>query len=141
MFCHWRNNISLSIFCFLSSSASGLQITKISEDLYDTLTPKPTINPIADFDLRVEGAGGQSIPHIGCIECSIGVPFLDYKEMAIPALVVTTTQYGLKVPVLVGTNSIRECKVFCNESSQVRNEWNFFFIPMQESSLRVVKQI
>ena len=103
------------------------------------MTPKPTIYPITDFDLKVEGAGGQSIPYIGCIECSIGVPFLDYKEITIPALVVPTTQYGLKVPVIVGTNAIRECKVFCNESSQVPNEWNFAFISMQESSIGVVK--
>ena len=63
------------------------------------------------------------------------MPFLGYKEKTIPALVVPTTQYGLKVPIIVGTMAIRECKVFCNESSQVPNEW----IPMQESSIGVVK--
>ena len=103
-----EEQISLSIFCFLSFSASGSQITNISEDQYDTFL-KPTIYPRADCDLRVEGAGGQSIPYIGCIKCSIGVPFLDYKEITIPALVVPTTQYGLKVSDIFRTNAIRAC--------------------------------
>ena len=75
--------------------------------MHYSLTPKPTIYPITDFDLKVEGAGGQSIPYIGCIECSICVTFLDYQEITIPALAVPTAQYGLKVHVIVGTNSIR----------------------------------
>ena len=90
---------------------SGSQITTLSDDLYDSLTPKPTIYPITDFDLKIEGAGGQSIPYIGCIECSKGVSFFDYKEITISALVVPTTQYGLKVFVVVGSNAIRECSV------------------------------
>ena len=33
--------------------------------------------------------------------------FFDNKEIIIPALVVPTTQYSLKVPVIVETNAVR----------------------------------
>ena len=85
---------------------SGSSITTISEDLYKSLLPIPELRPLTD--LKVEVAGGYTLPYSGYIECAIGVPFLE-KEIYIPALIVPTTDYSLKVPVVVGTNVIREC--------------------------------
>ena len=68
--------------------------------------PVPEIQPLTD--LKIEEAGGYTLPYSGYIECVIGVPFLE-KEIYIPALIVPTTSYSLKVPVVIGTNVIREC--------------------------------
>ena len=56
--------------------------------------------------MKVEGAGGHNRRNCGYIECMIQVPFLDDEEIEVPALIVPTTQYSLRVPVVVGTNSV-----------------------------------
>ena len=52
---------------------SGSMVTTISEEFYKTLSPLP---PLYDVQLKVEGAGGNAIPHLGCMECFVEVPFL-----------------------------------------------------------------
>ena len=38
------------------------------------------------------------------------VPFLPNMEHAIPVLVIPTTEYSLQVPIVIGTNMIRDCR-------------------------------
>ena len=89
---------------------SGSMITTISEDFYNLLRPLPQLQLLSKLDnFTVEGAGGHDLPHSGYIECTIEVPFLAKQSFEVPVLVVPTTQYSLKVPVVVGTNVIRQC--------------------------------
>ena len=114
-------------------------ITTISEDLYKSLTPLPQLNSLDDFNLKVEGAGGHNLPYCGYIECMIQVPFLDDQEIEVPALVVPTTQYSLRVPVVVGTNAIKQCRDKCDNTTGIPKEWSSAFLSIQQSRIGVVK--
>ncbi|MCW4290851.1 MAG: retropepsin-like domain-containing protein, partial [Candidatus Thiodiazotropha taylori] len=115
---------------------SGSMITTISEEFYKTLSPRPKLYSI---ELEIQGAGGHAIPHLGCMECFIELPFLPDKEICVAAVVVPTTQYSLKVPVIVGTNAIERCREKCSENVQVPKEWNSAFMFLQQSRVGVVK--
>ena len=94
---------------------------------------------LGDLDNHSEGAGGHKIPCIGIIMVKIGAPFLGEKEVEVLALVVPTIRYSRNVPVIVGTNAIRDCKVLCKEDTRVPNEWAFAFVSLQQSKIGVVK--
>ena len=94
---------------------------------------------LGDLDIHIEGAGGHKIPYIGIIMVKIGAPFLGEEEVEVLALVVPTTRYSLNVPVIVGTNAIRDCKALCKEDTGVPKEWAFAFVSLQQSKIGVVK--
>ena len=94
---------------------------------------------LGDLDIHIEGAGGHKIPYIGIIMVKIGAPFLGEEEVEVLALVVPTTRYSLNVPVIVGTNAIRDCKALCKEDTRVPKEWAFAFTSLQQSKIGVVK--
>ena len=54
-------------------------ITAIFEDLYKSLWQIPELPPLTD--LKVELAGGYTLPYSGYIECAIGVPFLKKRDL------------------------------------------------------------
>ena len=55
-------------------------------------------------------------------------------------LVVPTTEYGLTVPVVVGTNAIKLCKAVAeNGAENIPTVWQNAFISLQQSHLGVVK--
>ena len=85
-------------------------ITTISEDFYRSLSPTSTLISIENFNLKVEGAGGYTLPYLGYIECGLQIPFLGQQIIEVPALVVPTTDYSLNIPVVVGTNAIKICR-------------------------------
>ena len=115
---------------------SGSMVTTISEEFYKTLSPLP---PLYDVELKVEGAGGNAIQHLGCMECFVEVPFLAEEVISVGAIVVLTMQYSLKVPVIIGTNVISLLKEKCNKAAQVPKQWNNAFISVQQSRIGVVK--
>ena len=96
---------------------------------------------LGDLDIHIEGAGGHKISYIGIIMVKIGSPFLGEEEVEVLALVVPTTRYSLNVPVIVGTNAIRDCKALCKEDTMVPKEWAFAFVSLQQSKIGVVKSI
>ena len=118
---------------------SGSMITTISEEFYKTLSPLPKLYPV---ELKIQGAGGHAIPHFGCMECFIELPFLPGGEIFVAAVVVPTTEYGLKVPVILGTNAIEQCREKCSEQvekGEIPNEWSSAFLFLQQSRVGVVK--
>ena len=96
---------------------------------------------LADLDIQIEGAGGHKIPYIGIIMVKIGAPFLGEEEVEVLALLVPTTRCSLNVPVIVGTNAIRDCKALCKEDMRVPKEWAFAlnFVSFQQNKIGVVK--
>ena len=92
------------------------------------------------FNLTVETAGGNTLPYLGYIECRIKVPYIRELESEVPVLVVPTTEYGLTVPVVVGTNAIKLCKAVAeNGAENIPTVWQNAFISLQQSHLGVVK--
>ena len=114
-------------------------ITTISEEFYKSLSPPPVLNSLTDFNLSVEGAGGNFLPYSGYIECTFEVPCLGAQEIHVPVLVVPTTQYSLKVPVVVGTNVIKQCRDMCTQENDIPKEWSNAFVSFQQGRVGVVK--
>lgn len=86
----------------------GSQVTTITKSFHDTHLPSHPITPIEDF-LHIEGAAGQVVPYLGCIEVDIAFPehFTgESKVVTTLALVVPDSRTGVDIPVLVGTNTL-----------------------------------
>ena len=108
-----HSNKSRILFCGVETQAlidSRPNFTTVSGEFYRTLLPRPKLLPLATFNLKVQCAGGNNLSYTGCIEAVIEVPFLPNIELAIPVLVVPATEYSSQVPIVIGTNMIRECR-------------------------------
>ena len=103
------------------------------------MTPPPPWVSLRDIDIHIEGAGGHRIPYMGIVLITIGAQFLGEEKVKCLALVVPTTRYSLDVPVIVGTNAIRDCKVLCTEDMNIPKEWAFAFVSLQQTKIGVVK--
>ena len=114
-------------------------ITSVSEDFYNTLSPLPELKALDDFKLNVQGAGGHDLPYMGYIEVSIQVSFLANTDIEVPVLVMPTTNYGLQVPVVLGTNVIRLCRNMCQQDTEIPKEWNDAFVSVQQGRIGIVK--
>ena len=119
---------------------SGSQITTLSEDFYNNMTPRPTLYSIEDLGIKVEAAGGHILSYLGAIACEIEVPFLGKQSIKIGALVLPTTDYSLNVPVIVGTNAIAPCRDRCESNTErIPNQWKNAFVALQDTHVGVVK--
>ena len=120
---------------------SGSQITTVTEEFYNTLSPRPRLFSLKEIglDLNIQGAGGHDIPYIGCILAQVKVPFLPDTEIEVGALVVPLTDYGQHVTVIIGTNVIGRCKNKCKEDTTVPDNWKDAFVACQTESAGVVK--
>ena len=99
---------------------TGSMVTTISKQYYDEhLTynyPLLSLNKI----LEVEGAAGEAIPYEGYIE--IGVALGGSREVIVPVLVVQSTEYNSKVPMIIGTNvlkAFRDMGVNCKNKAWI----------------------
>lgn len=101
-------------------------ITSVSERFCNSLDPVPELKDLTDFSLSIQGAAGIDLPYKGYIEAEISVPLLSNCVFNIPLLVVSDTEYNLKVPVIIGKNVIRLCKVD-NTEKKVPVEWQTAF--------------
>lgn len=77
----------------------------MSEHFYRT-NLNTELYPIKDI-LQIECADGEMLPYIGYTEADIMVPGLCDKGQGTILLVVPDTVYNGRVPVLLGTNSLR----------------------------------
>ena len=127
-----RANESTITFCGVETKAlldSGSQVTTVSEHFYDSLNPQP---PTAEIEeLVLKGPDGRSIPYLKCIVVTIAAGFLPDKEVDALALVVPTTAYHAEVPIVIGTNVIREYDILCDSDDDVRPEWKTAFVSLQ----------
>lgn len=86
----------------------GSQVTTITKSFHETHLPSRPIIPIEDL-LHIEGAAGQHVPYIGCIEVDVAFPehFTgEPKVVTTLALVVPDPRTSGEVPVLIGTNTL-----------------------------------
>ena len=119
---------------------SGSQITTVSEDFYNSLTPKPILYSVNELGIRVEAAGGHTLSYLGAIAVNIEVPFLGKQVIETGALVLPTMDYSMNVPVIVGTNAIAKCRDKCEKNTEeLPNQWRNAFIALQDTHVGVVK--
>ena len=135
-----RANESAITFCGVETKAllySGSQVTTVSEHFYDSLNPQP---PTAEIEeLVLKGPDGRSIPYLKCIVVTIAAGFLPDKEVDALALVVPTTVYHAEVPIVIGTNVIREYDILCDSDDDVPPEWKTAFVSLQSGFLGSVR--
>ncbi len=113
-------------------------ITTVSETFYRSLTPLPELKSIDDFGLDVYAADGAELPYMGYIEACIGTQFLDH-HIDVPVLVVPTTDHGLSVPVVIGTNVLRLCQEQCEDTTDIPKPWKTAFMSIHEGYIGKVK--
>ena len=84
---------------------TGSQITSISMSHYTKFFSDVPLQDISKL-LKVESAGGHSLPYSGYFECNISIPITSAEnfEITVPTLVVPDTTYNISVPLLIGTN-------------------------------------
>ncbi|XP_048250935.1 uncharacterized protein LOC125378965 [Haliotis rufescens] len=84
-------------------------VTTISENFYRAYLPHLPLHQISSL-LEVHGAGGAKLPYLGYVEATIAIPpdFMG-QVVEVPALilVVPTTDFTSKVPLILGTNVLR----------------------------------
>jgi len=82
---------------------SGSQVTTVSKHFYDTYLHNMPVQSCSD--LLLQGAGGNNLPYLGYVFLSVRVDGM--HNTVIPTLIVPTTGYNERVPLLVGTNFLR----------------------------------
>lgn len=96
---------------------TGSTISTISEQFYHDNFSGFQSHPLADF-LKVECTGGQLLPYLGYIAAEIGVPELGLKGcQSFILLVVSDTDYNARVPLLIGTNVLRQLSDSCRSEA------------------------
>ena len=118
---------------------TGSMISSISEVFLSTLDPVPEIHTLDELGLEVNTANGQSLPYSGYVEIELSVPCFKEKAITVPLLVVPVTEYNSQVPVIVGTNIIRQYKNSYEGSDDVPEEWNTAFLSVCSDRIGVVK--
>lgn len=101
---------------------TGSQITSVAESFYKRHLRGCTIKPLKDL-VRVIGAGGQDVPFLGYTLVNIEFPCEDVGingSFETPVLVVPDNECNKRVPVVVGTNLIRQCKQNCESAGGKR---------------------
>lgn len=91
---------------------TGSQITSLSELFYKKHLPDCVIH-LAESLLRVVGTAGQNVPFLGYVDVEVEFP----EEEAglcgcvqVLVLVVPDNAYNQRVPLVIGTNIVKECK-------------------------------
>ena len=96
-----------------------------------SMNPKPELRSIEDFELSIEAAGEYKVPYAGHIWCTVEVPFLPSQKLEVPALIVTSSEYFLQVPIIIGTNVIDICHEISQGAKDIPKEWRNAFISSQ----------
>ena len=106
---------------------TGSAISTVCEDFVDKITPKPHIFSLEIIELEVKVADGRTLPYTGCIEATVKLPFSEATVDTL-LLVVPTTEYSKKVPIIIGTNIINRLKPQVSEGDEVPDEWQSAFL-------------
>ena len=116
---------------------SGSQVTTISEEFYNTLSPKPHLFSIEELgvDLNIQAAGGNRVPYLGCIVSQVRVPFIQDCSTEVGTFVVPCQH----VPVILGTNIISRVRKLCKSETPIPDTWNSAFVSCQSEPLGIVK--
>lgn len=112
-------------------------ISTICENILEQMDPKPQLHMLEE--LEVKCADGLSLPYLWYIEVAVDLPFLRGQSMHVPLLVVAMTDYNKSVPVIVGTNIIRQCKQLSSDAEQAPEAWQMAFHAINNNQVGVVK--
>ena len=96
---------------------TGSQITSISESFCNKHLRDCIIHPVESL-LRVVGAAGQDVPFLGYVEVEVEFPLEEAglcSRLQALVLVVPDNACNQQVPLVIGTNIVRECKDRCEE--------------------------
>ena len=99
---------------------SGSQVSCVSETFYYKFLSHLELQSLNTL-LKIEGAGGNTLPYLGFIEANISLPsHVLGKEKFLTSLFLVTpdTNYNQTCPVLIGTNIISVCLSF-----QIDDDW------------------
>lgn len=72
------------------------------------------------------------------LDTLISVPFLEENSFDLPVLVVPNTKSNSDIPVIIGTNFIRLCKLK-STNENVPEEWDIAFQSLTSKSIGTVK--
>ena len=101
----------------LSLIDTGSMVTNVSDSFYRShLAHKYDLHQL-DQLLRIEGSGGQLLNYLGYIEVPIKIPGAE-TELWAPVLVTPETGYSSQVPLLIGTNIIKEVDLASIKNNQ-----------------------
>ncbi|MCG8030630.1 MAG: reverse transcriptase family protein [Candidatus Thiodiazotropha taylori] len=118
---------------------TGSSISTIAENLLKSLDPQPVVHDINELGLQVNVANGQTLTLLGCIEAYVSVPFLEEIKLPVLFLVVPMTEFNQEVPVIIGTNIIRELGSLSEDTEEVPAEWQLAFSGLRSNRVGVVK--
>ena len=123
---------------------TGSQTTSNAKSFYDKHLSDQSIQPVEDI-VRVVGAGEIEVPFLGYVTIDVGFP---KDEMGAEgplktlALVVPNNNYNQRVPVIIGTNLVKQCMDECQrvagqrfiETASISSKWKrvYQFIQSQE---------
>ncbi|XP_053389871.1 uncharacterized protein LOC128552836 [Mercenaria mercenaria] len=113
----------------------------MSENFYRSMTDRPELRSLEDFDIDIYCANGQEVPYSGDIELGVKVPSLSDEEVVALILIIPQTEYNQRVPVIIGTNLIREFSKLSKEkeADTFPNEWKESFDVLSETTIGKVK--
>ncbi|XP_053389926.1 uncharacterized protein LOC128552882 [Mercenaria mercenaria] len=113
----------------------------MSENFYRSMTDRPELRSLEDFDIDIYCANGQEVPYSGYIELGVKVPSLNDEEAVALILIVPQTEYNQRVPVIIGTNLIREFSKLSKEkeADTIPNEWRESFDVLSATTIGKVK--
>ncbi|XP_053390373.1 uncharacterized protein LOC128553268 [Mercenaria mercenaria] len=117
---------------------SGSMVSSISKTFYDKLPSKPVLHSLEDFELEVKTANGTLVNYLGYIEATIESKTFSHGSVTTLFLVVPTTEYHHNVPVLIGTNVIRELKENNIESEDTPDVWKSALMSVGSASVGIV---
>lgn len=110
----WLNDINMS--CLIDS---GSQVTVVTESFHRQYLSNLPLEQL-DTALNITGAGGQTVPYLGVIRVRLRLPEEvagTSAEVDTLAVVCPDTKFSAKVPVIVGTNTLRGFAKFCQQKA------------------------
>ncbi|CAB4012589.1 ATP-dependent DNA helicase PIF1 [Paramuricea clavata] len=127
---------------------TGSQVTSIAKSFYDRHLFNQPIEPIQNI-VRVVGAGGQEVPFRGYVTIHVSFPETDVGirgTLTTLALVVPNNSYNQRVPVIIGTNLVKQCRNACQQiagqnflqTAKVSSAWKrvYQFVQSQDRFLQ-----
>lgn len=99
---------------------TGSQVTTMSLSFCNRYLSDQTIHHVADL-LEIEGANGQSVPHLGYVKVTLQFPkefIVTQPEIETLDLIVPDVRSNSLTPLLVGTNTLdRLYEQFCEDNT------------------------
>lgn len=95
---------------------TGSQVSIMSESFFRKNYSKDDLEPLSE--LNVTGAGGHSIPYLGFVRVNVELPeeVVGVREKTQTLMLVCPdTEYSILVPVIVGTNTMRNFASICRQ--------------------------